>query len=127
MKAEKLILLVDDIPEYLEMMEALLPDNCRAVKVLSADAAITALTENNFDIAVIDVRLDEKDANNRDGLALLDHVQQKWPELPVIMISAYREFEFQAESLDKGAKEFLKKPIRPDEFIDAVKLVLKEK
>jgi len=126
MKAEKLILLVDDIPEYLETMEALLPDNCRAVKVLSADAAITALTENNFDTAMIDVRLDENDANNRDGLALLEYIQQKWAELPVIMISAYHEFEYQAESLAKGAKYFLQKPIIPDEFINALKDVLKE-
>ena len=124
--AEKMVLLVDDIPEYLDVMENLLPDNCRAVKVLSADAAITALNEYHFDTAVIDVRLDEIDENNREGLDLLDHVQGKWPELPVIMISAYREFEFQAESLERGAKVFLKKPIRPDEFKDALIYVLKE-
>ncbi len=123
---EKRVLLVDDIPEYLDVMENLLPDNCRAVKVLSADAAITALKEYHFDTAVIDVRLDENDQNNQDGLVLLEQVQENWPELPVIMISAYREFEFQAESLDKGAKVFLKKPIRPDEFEDTLMIVLKE-
>ncbi len=121
----KTVLLVDDIPEYVDTMELNLPDGCRAVTAYSAEEAKKAMAREPPDLAVLDVRLKEADAENREGLELLKWMKATRPEMPVIMISAYREFEFEAESLTLGAEYFLRKPVQPDEFRACVAKVLK--
>lgn len=121
----KCILLVDDIPEYVDTMELNLPEGCRAVPAYSADDAKAVLAKQTPDLAVLDVRLKEADAENREGLELLKWIKANHPAVPVIMISAYREFEFEAESLTLGAEYFLRKPVQPDEFQETVSKVLK--
>ena len=124
MKVEKKLLLVDDIPEYLDTMELNLPDGCRAVCATSLEEARDLVDSEQPAAAVVDVRLKEDDADNRDGLALLKWMRQNHPRVAVIVVSAYQEFEFEAESLALGAEYFLKKPIQPDEFRETVAKVL---
>jgi|ERR1035437_4704734 CheY-like chemotaxis protein len=124
MKTEQTVLLVDDIPEYLDVMELNLPEGCRVVTAASAAEARKRIEKEAPTLAVVDVRLREDDAGNRDGLELLKWIRGRYPAIPVIMISAYREFEFEAESLVLGAEYFLKKPVQPDEFRNAVTKVL---
>ncbi len=121
----KTVLLVDDIPEYVDTMELNLPEGCRAVAAYSAEEAKAVMGKEVPGLAVLDVRLNEADSDNREGLDLLKWIKANHPDLPVIMISAYREFEFEAESLVLGAEYFLRKPVQPDEFRETVKKVLK--
>jgi DNA-binding response OmpR family regulator len=121
---ENTILLVDDIPEYLDTMEINLPVGCRAVRAASAEQARKQAETERLALAVVDVRLHEGAEPNRDGLDLLRWLRANHPNVPVIVISAYREFEFEAESLELGAEYFLKKPIRPNEFRDTVAQLL---
>lgn len=121
----KTVLLVDDIPDYLEVLELYLPPGVIAVKASSLAEAQRLFAEGAPDLAIVDVCLKEKvseDApDNRDGLQLLGWIRKQYPEVPVIMISAYREFEFEMESLVLGAKCFLRKPVNPTELTDAVR------
>ena len=117
---------MDDIPEYLDTMELNLPDGCRALRAISLEEAHALVDGERPTVAVVDVRLRKGDPENRDGLELLKWVQQRHPEVAVIMISAYREFEFEAESLALGAEFFLKKPIQPEEFRETVAKVLEQ-
>ena len=121
----KTVLLVDDVPEYVDTMELNLPEGCRAVAAHSAEEAKSAFRKETPDLAVLDVRLNEADSENREGLDLLKWIKAFFPPVPVIMISAYREFEFEAESLTLGAEYFLRKPVQPDEFRACVEKVLK--
>lgn len=124
MQAEKTVLLVDDIPEYLDTMELNLPEGCRVVCATSLEEAQMTVMREQPCAAVVDVRLNEEDAENRDGLELLKWLQAHHPNIVVVMISAYREFEFEAESLALGAEFFIRKPIQPDEFREKVTKVL---
>ncbi len=121
----KTVLLVDDIPEYVDTMELNLPEECCAVAAYSVEEAKAAFGKETPDLAVLDVRLSEADSENREGLELLKWIKASHPSVPVIMISAYREFEFEAESLTLGAEYFLRKPVQPDEFRACVEKVLK--
>ena len=58
----KTVLLVDDIPEYLDTMEINLPEGCQAVRGMSQDDARGLVAEKAPDAAVVDVRLKEGDA-----------------------------------------------------------------
>jgi len=121
----KTVLLVDDIPEYIDTMELNLPEGCQAVQAHSVEEARKAFDKKTPALAVLDVRLNEADTDNREGLELLKWIRASYPSVPVIMISAYREFEFEAESLSLGAEFFLRKPVQPDEFHECVRKVLK--
>ena len=126
MKKNKRILLVDDIPEYLDDFEMLLPESTEAVKALTIKEAMTLFEQSSPDLCIIDVRLDEENPENREGMDLLRWIKKLHPDIPVIMVSAYHEFEFEAEGLGLGAAFFLRKPISPDEFekivLDTLKL-----
>lgn len=126
MKNIRRILLVDDIPEYLDDFEMLLPESTEAVKALSIKEAMALFEQSSPDLCIIDVRLDEENPENREGMELLQWIKKLHPDIPVIMVSAYHEFEFEAEALGLGAAFFLRKPISPDEFekivLDTLKL-----
>lgn len=126
MNKVKTVLLVDDIPEYLDTMEINLPEGCCVVRAESAAKARELIVAERPSVAVIDIRLKEDEPSNRDGLELMKWIRKEHPGVVVIMISAYREFEYAAESLAMGAEFFLRKPIQPDEFRKTVEKVLEQ-
>jgi CheY-like chemotaxis protein len=46
-----------------------------------------------------------------DGLGLLDEIKRRWPDLPVIMVTAYGDDERRRRATELGALEFLTKPV----------------
>jgi len=46
-----------------------------------------------------------------DGLTLLESVKQRFPDLPVMMVTAYDDNERKRRAGDLGAREFLAKPV----------------
>jgi CheY-like chemotaxis protein len=46
-----------------------------------------------------------------DGLQLLEEIRQRFPELPVMMVTAYGDDERRRRASDLGAAEFLAKPV----------------
>ena len=46
-----------------------------------------------------------------DGLTLLQQVKQRFPDLPVMMITAYGDDERRRRAVDYGAAEFITKPV----------------
>jgi CheY-like chemotaxis protein len=46
-----------------------------------------------------------------DGLALLREIKQRWPELPVMMVTAYGDDERRRRADEYGAAEFIAKPV----------------
>lgn len=127
MKKNYMVLLVDDIPNYVDTMDLNLSYDCKSVAAYSAEDARAIIVKCPLDLAILDVRLKKADTENREGIELLTLIKENRPEIPVIMISAYREFEFEAESLVMGAEYFLRKPIQPEEFRTVVERVLKQK
>ena len=126
MNPQHLVLLVDDIPDYLDIMEMNLPEDCHAERALSIDHAKQVLSSDPCpDLTVIDVRLSEEDPSNRDGIELLTWCKEHRPLMPVMMISAYKEFEFEAESLSLGAEAFLHKPLQPVNFRATIERLLR--
>jgi len=123
-ESEYHVLLVDDIPGYLEAMEMLLPESLTPLRAKNVEEARLLFVQKSPTLCVIDVRLSEDDPENREGLELLRWIKESDRSTPVIMISAYLEFEFEAQALDLGADAFLRKPISPDEFRAVVKKAL---
>ena len=58
-----------------------------------------------YDLYIIDINLPES-----DGIALLKELRQKYPKVPVIMVSAYTDIETIMKAYEVGCDEYLKKP-----------------
>lgn len=67
--------------------------------------------KNDVNIALIDIRLDENDETNMDGLKILEWIKMNKPEISAFVMSAYREFIYAEQALNMGAKHFFRKPI----------------
>ncbi len=118
----KKILIVDDIPEYVDTLEVYL-EGFKVLKAYTLEEAKQKVKQG-IDAAIVDIRLDEDDPSNKDGLELLEFIKEINPELPVIVTSAYREFDYAVEALNKGADYFLKKPINPQELKELLEKLL---
>lgn len=106
----KKVLIVDDRQDYLASLQAALARDYDVTTASTVEEARAAFT-NDLAAALLDIRLVENDPGNVDGLRLLEWLKQQRADLPVIMMSAYREFELAVHALNLGASYFLRKPI----------------
>lgn len=97
-------------------MEAYLEDRFDVLTAQSLEEAKSVLKDNEIDLAIIDIRLNEEDPGNKEGLDLLKWLKERTPESSVIVMSAYKEFDYAVEALNAGADYFMRKPIDPDEL-----------
>jgi two-component system response regulator AtoC len=59
-----------------------------------------------------------------DGMQLLDKIAARWPEVPVIMLTAHGTVPLAVEAMKRGAAEFMQKPFERDEVVFVVKKAL---
>ncbi len=90
------ILIVDDAPDWRAMLAGLVQDVFPAVQVVTAasmDEAKTQLTQDEFKLAIIDIRLDESDEGNIDGLTLAEFIRIHYPQTQALIITGYANLE----------------------------------
>jgi len=109
------ILIVDDIEDYLQSLQRSLERDFEVLTATSIDEAKKKITKE-LELLLLDIRLDESDPSNRDGLLLLEWSKMNFPQIPVVMMSVYREFDLAVDSLNLGASYFLRKPINVSEL-----------
>lgn len=118
------ILIVDDIEPYLNSLCRALRGEYEVIKALSLKEAEEKM-DATIRLALVDIRLSEEDPANRDGLLLLGWLKENFPAVPVLMMSAYRDFDAAADALNLGAERFLKKPINLRELKEAISALVK--
>ena len=119
----KRILVVDDQLLYLKSLELALKNDYEVTLSTQYTEAIQLLQESHFDIVLTDIRLDEDDDSNMDGIKILEWIRMNKVETSPFVMSAYTKFDYAEQSLNLGAKHFFKKPID----IISLKAILKEK
>jgi DNA-binding NtrC family response regulator len=113
------ILVIDDDAVACEFLqEALSREGYEVVAFTSAlDALKQDLTQ--YDLLMSDIRMP-----GMDGLQFLGEVQKKWPDLPVILMTAYGSLETTMEAISLGAWDYISKPFSPEDCRALVKKVL---
>ena len=94
-----------------------LPIECTAVH--SAAVALENLQKENFDILFTDIKMP-----GMDGLALIEQALNIAPQLEIVVYSAFADFEYARRAMSMGVKNYLLKPINPDEFLKAMNDVM---
>ena len=104
------LLIVDDLPENLLALEALIKREDRTVyKALSADEALSLLLQHEFAMAILDVQMP---GMNGFELAELMRGTEKTKNIPIVFVSAAgRELNYAFKGYESGALDFLHKPL----------------
>ncbi|MHA6130301.1 Signal transduction histidine kinase [Pseudomonas mohnii] len=104
------LLIVDDLPENLLALEALIKREDRIVyKALCADEALSLLLQHEFAMAILDVQMP---GMNGFELAELMRGTEKTKNIPIVFVSAAgRELNYAFKGYESGAVDFLHKPL----------------
>ena len=108
------ILVVDDEPDVAELFRQRFRREARQGTYVmhfasSGEDALSKL-DNGVQPQLI-VILSDINMPGMDGLTLLGKIKQRWPELPVMMVTAYGDDERRRRASELGAFEFLTKPV----------------
>ena len=103
------ILVVDDEQAVRESIRMVL--EYAKFEVLSAEDAGTAIeriVRNDVDLVLLDLKFKDDD---QAGMRILQQLRERWPLLPVIMISGHGTIDTAVEATKLGAHDFLEKPL----------------
>ena len=115
------VLIVDDEPDLLTLLEMTLARmNIKAVTADSLAAARASLDKQLPALCLTDLKL--PDGN---GLDLIAEIQQKYPSVPVAMMTAHGSAECAVDALKLGAFDFVSKPVPLERLRELVNHALK--
>ncbi|MEO7773739.1 MAG: sigma 54-interacting transcriptional regulator [Steroidobacteraceae bacterium] len=120
-KRKARILVVDDDPGLLRLLTIRLRAESYEVEAVESGAqAIAAASRFRPDLVITDLRMD-----NMDGIGLLKELQNRWPGLKVIILTAHGTIPDAVQATQMGAFGFLTKPVDKQELLDQVQKALK--
>ena len=107
------ILIVDDEKNYTAVLsEVLEEEGYESFTANSAGKALEILQIEDVDLVVTDMKMP-----GMDGLELLDRIKHKWPDLPVIIMTAHGTVDKAVEAMQKGAYNFILKPFDNERLV----------
>lgn len=114
------VLVIDDEPLIRETLaEYLSQEGFGVATCANAPQALTLAANRRFDVALCDVQLP-----GMDGIELLDRLRKVSPETFVLLITAYATVENAVEAFQRGAHDYLMKPIILDEVLGKIQRLL---
>jgi len=116
------ILVIDDEPVVLNSCRKVLEeDGFDVYLVPSADEALKAMKKEVFDLLLVDVKMPK-----HDGIYLIQKVKEKWPDVPIIVMSGYPTPDTITDGTEMGADAFIAKPFTPDELLEIIRQVIQK-
>jgi DNA-binding NtrC family response regulator len=101
------ILVVDDEKSIRNAMKNILEyEGYEVMLAENGKDALDVAETSGFDVIFCDIKMPEM-----DGIEILDKLQEKHPEIPVIMISGHGTIDAVVECIKKGAYDFIEKPL----------------
>jgi len=119
----KKVLIVDDDKEILSVLKKDLGKYSRAFSVLTAEdgqAAVEMLKRNKISLVVTDLKMPKM-----DGLTLLTHLKNHYPDIFAIIITGYSTPENKKQAQKQGAVGFIEKPFATDDLAKRIFATLK--
>jgi DNA-binding NtrC family response regulator len=113
------ILVIDDDAVACEFLQEALSLEGYEVKAYTSAKEALKQDLSRYDLLMSDIRMPEM-----DGLQFLEQVHKKWPNLPVILMTAYGSLETTMEAISLGAWDYISKPFSPEDCRSIVKKVL---
>jgi two-component system NtrC family response regulator len=114
------ILVVDDDPSLRRVLQVQLEqEGYEVVVTASAQQALSVLQLRQLDLVITDLKLP-----GMSGLELLKQIHSQYPQLIIIMLTAFGTVDTAVEAMKTGAYDYLTKPVHPDEMSVVVRRAL---
>ena len=112
--------IVDDAPEYIQVVRLLLlrlPDLVTVVgEAANGEEALAVILRKRPDIVITDLVMP-----GLDGIGLTKHIRRELPQTSVILMSSFTEDAYRLMTSDSGADSFVQKGVLYDALLPAVR------
>lgn len=108
MMNQQILLVEDDKPLREALTDTLELAGLDVIAVENAEAALLIVERNPFSLVITDVAM-----GKMDGYSLLKFLRKKYPQLPVLLMTAYADIKKAVQSIRDGAVDYLVKPFEP--------------
>ena len=117
-------LIADDSKTELDVLLFLIQKNSLpldAVTASNGEEALEKLKKERFDLLITDIRMPFL-----DGLSLAREALQLYPYIKIVISSGYQDFSYAKTAISLGVKEYLLKPVNPEEFVELILQLAKQ-
>jgi DNA-binding NtrC family response regulator len=119
------ILIVDDNKSILSTLEILLKPEFQMVFAISNPNQILAeLHKRDYNLVILDMNFSAGINTGNEGIYWLGRIKESYPELSVVMITAYGDIDTAVKALKAGASDFVLKPWDNDKLLATIKLAI---
>ena len=116
------ILVVEDDAEMRSLLtDELLDEGYEVLQAVDGEDAASRLVQERFDLVITDVVMPRS-----GGLDLLSNVRKVYPNMPVILITAFGDWSSLVKAYEEGAFNYICKPFKIAELKDSVRKALKK-
>jgi len=117
------ILVIDDDPVILDVISEILRTNNHEVVVAhNGEYGIRKVSNDSFDLVLTDLVMPDV-----GGMGVLEHISTMFPQPPCIILTGYGTIKSSVEAIQKGAFDYITKPITAVELLSVVKKALQFK
>jgi len=115
MSHSQILVVEDDLGLREALVDTLLMAGYECDEVDSGEGALIALAKKAYDMVVSDIQM-----GGMSGLTLLHNIKQKYPDLPVLLMTAYAKVDDAVTAMRSGAVDYIGKPFSPEVLINQV-------
>ncbi|MCR5314071.1 MAG: response regulator [Bacteroidaceae bacterium] len=116
------VLVVDDNPSILMALKICLRGTFENVLTLSSpDMLLSRLKQEIVDVVLLDMNFALGVNSGQEGLWWLHKIHEEYPDLPIVLMTAYAEVQLAVRGLKSGAVDFVTKPWDNDSLIRVLK------
>ena len=110
---EPTVLVVDDDQDHNRALARIFERaGYRVSTAEDGQTALTILTERTYALVITDLKMP-----HMNGLDLLRSIRAKSPDMPVVILTAFGEWETYIDAMDCGCVDYLSKPVRRDDIL----------
>ena len=116
------ILVIDDNPAILTAVKICLTGTFERVVTLdSPEKALVTIAQENPAAILLDMNFSLGVNSGQEGMMWLSAIHRKFPDIPIVLITAYADVKLAVRALKNGAADFVTKPWDNDELIRVLK------
>jgi len=105
------VLIIDDNPAVATALDVLLSlHDIRTLGALSPEAGLDLLRREDVDLVISDMNFHADTTSGEEGIALFRDIRARYPDMPVILLTAWTHLESAVELIKAGAADYLAKP-----------------
>ena len=119
------VLIIDDNPAVGEALSlALSLNEIRALTALTPELGLALLAHERVDVVIQDMNFTGDTTSGKEGVRLFQAIREQYPDLPVVLLTAWTHLETAVQLVKAGAADYLAKPWDDNKLLAVVENLL---